>query len=139
MSLNDEKMRESYAYGTFLLGDVTPTLLTLVRDLLCCPVGVDLFDLRLIVLHEQEVGGQGTLGCIRIMGLATLLGVGFGGSKDWSAACNSGRRHTSRSYDWNGNWLWPKEGQRETAGMSIGQESVELCNVCALELVDAGF
>ena len=71
------------------------------------------------------------------MRFATLLGVGFGSSKDRSASRHDGRGHTSRSYDWNGKRLRPEEWQRETAGMSIGQESVELRDVGTLELVNS--
>ena len=46
------------------------------------------------------------------MRLATLLGVGFGGSKDWSGAWHdSSGRHASRTCDWDGDGLRAEEGQ----------------------------
>lgn len=56
-------------------GDVVPSALALFGNLLRVPIRVGLFDLGLVVLHEEEIGGQGALGSVRIMRLAPLLAL----------------------------------------------------------------
>ena len=76
------------------------------------------------------------------MRLASLLGVGLGGS---SCCCSGGGglrnghdRGNARGPRADSNRLRGEERERQTSRVSFWQQGVELGDVCALELMDTG-